>query len=111
MLSRKRKIKRSLFSCLKNGKSFYSKNLSLRTYSCKEKTKNETKFSFVVSKKVSNSATARNLLKRRGYNSIKDIKNGFVCIFYFKKTATVLSSNDLNKEILGLLKEGGVLNK
>ncbi len=113
MLSKKRRVGKELFpDILNKGTSFYGENMSLRVFSVK--LSNETKFSFVVSKKVSNKATERNFLKRRGYSVIKDItKNinkGFVCVFFFKKHTPTLSYMDLKKEILSLLRKSTILN-
>jgi len=111
MLPKKRKIERSLFSFFIKNKSFQSKNVSLKV--CfSDDSKKETKFSFVVSKKVSNLANKRNLLKRRGYHiveNIKNIKKGFICIFYFKKSVINLPYKEIKEEVIKLLKESSIV--
>jgi ribonuclease P protein component len=113
MLPKKRRVGKELFpDVLKKSKSFYGENMSLRVFLADPS--NETRFSFVVSKKVSNKANKRNLLKRRGYSIIKDttknINRGFVCVFFFKKSALTVSFADLRKEVLFMLKKSTVLN-
>ncbi len=112
MLSKKRRVNRALFSkVLSKNKSFNGKNISLRVFFGEYL--NEPRFSFVVSKKVSNKANKRNFLKKRGYSVVKNIikqtRGGAVCLFYFKKNATLLSFKDLKKEITTLLKESNIL--
>ncbi len=113
MLSKKRRVGRELFSqILTRSKSFYGNNLSLRVFKTPHSNK-ETKFSFIVSKKVSNKAVKRNLLKKRGYYAVKKISknlnNGFVCMFFLKNSSILLSYTELEKEILFLLKKANVL--
>lgn len=113
MLSKKRRVTKKLFSnTIKKSESFYGENMSLRVFSIKHLT--ETKFSFVVSKKVSNKANERNLLKRRGYCAIKNISkpinNGFTCIFFFRKNTLHNSYIKIEKEIISLLKKAKVIN-
>ena len=112
MLPKKRKVDKRLFShVFNNSESFYGKNISLRVFYVDGD--NITKFSFVVSKKVSNKANKRNLLKRRGFsvieNKIKYTNNGFVCVFYFKKNAINKSYSDIEKDIVLLLKKANIL--
>jgi len=112
MLSKKRRVNRALFSqILTKSKSFSSKNISLSVFNTYSS--NETKFSFVVSKKVSNKAVKRLVLKKRGYfaikKNIKNINKGFICIFFLKKNSTLLPYPILEKEILFLLKKAKVL--
>lgn len=116
MLSKKRRAEKSLFPrVLSKSKSFYGKNMTVRVFLLNSPDKNsKSKFSFVVSKKVSNKAVKRNLLKRRGYSVVKDIKTqineGFVCVFFFKTTTINLSYIELKKEITFLLKKSNILN-
>ncbi|HED05744.1 MAG TPA: ribonuclease P protein component [Ignavibacteria bacterium] len=112
MLSKKRKDSKELFKeVLSNSKSFYGTNMSLRVF-IGDSVEN-TRFSFVVSKKVSTKANKRNLLKRRGFsvikNTLKNIKKGFTCVFFFKKNAITVSYTELNKEILFLLRKSKIL--
>ncbi len=112
MLSKKTRVGKELFpQVLLKAKCLYVNNITLRVLSTN--ITNKTKFSFVTSKKVSNKAVKRNLLKRRGYSIVKsiskNINNGFICIFFFKKSSTLLSYTELEKEILFLLKKAKVL--
>jgi len=113
MLPKKRKVNRETFaSILKKGRSFHSKNISIRVYSSKNK-EEDSRFSFVVSKKISNNANKRNLLKRRGYDVvkgvIKNIKKGFIGIFFYKKGILDLSYLEIRDEIVFLLKKSDAL--
>lgn len=112
MLSRKFKIERKIFpKDLRKGFSFHSPNLSLFVFKTAEN--NPSKFSFVVSSKVSNKAVVRNLLRRRGYDvvakSLQFIKPSFLCVFYFKKGSGKVSFGEIEKDINGLLKKSKVL--
>ncbi len=67
-----------------------------------------SQISFVVSKKVAKTATARNLLKRRGYSIsqriIRDYPQGALLVFFLKKESIPLSFKNYEKEILGATK-------
>src|SRR6476620_3631920 len=111
MLPKKKRVERTIFpETLGRGKSAYSPFLNLKCL--KRSDKNESKFSFVVSKAVAKKAVQRNLLRRRGYSVIKDnqskIKESFTCIFFFKKESVSLSFKELEKDILFLLKKADV---
>jgi len=112
MLPKKRKVEKSLFTgVLNKSKSFYGKNISLRVFPIESL--ETTKFSFVVSKKVSNKANKRNLLKRRGFSVVKNIikhtNKGFVCVFYYKKNALSSSYVEIEKDIKYLLTKARIL--
>lgn len=116
MLAKKNRISRALFdTLLKKGVFFHSQNLSLRVMKTQ---KGLSKFSFVVSKKVSKSAVVRNLLRRRGYSVLKDsigkdskdtMNTGVVGAFFFKKGAEKLGFSELQEETVFLLKKAKVL--
>jgi ribonuclease P protein component len=106
MLSKARKIKREDFPRnFKDGKTYNSLNISL--FVSKNKTKSLSRFSFVVSSKVSKKAIKRNKLKRRGYYIInknkKIIKNNFYVVLFFKKGSVNLNFKEINNEIMFLL--------
>jgi ribonuclease P protein component len=67
-----------------------------------------SRFLFSCSKKTSNSAVKRNLLRRRGYSVIRklllDIKGGYMFCFSFKKDADKQSHNIIESNIKHLLK-------
>ncbi len=112
MLPKTKRVERSVFpETLQRGKSVYSPFLNLKCL--KRNDAKESKFSFVVSKAVAKKAVDRNLLRRRGYSTIKDnqakIKDSFTCIFFFKKESIKLSFRELEKDILFLLKKSEVL--
>jgi len=114
MIPKDRKVERDIFPTFpQKGKVFNSNSLNLKVYSNPLSETNKTKFSFIVSKKVSNKAVKRNLLKKRGYSILDEVldktKDGFVCIFFFKKESLGVDFNDLKKEILLLLKKSSVI--
>jgi ribonuclease P protein component len=113
MLPKKRRIHKAFFEkVLAEGKSFHSSFLSLKAIKDQE-SKAESRFSFVVSKKVSPLATKRNLLRRRGYSIIKKawgrIPPSFTCIFILKKGVGALSFKDFEKEVLFLLEKARII--
>jgi ribonuclease P protein component len=115
MLPKKRRISRKEFGHLfLNGKRFNS-SAFLMNLVTKDKafSSNDTRFSFSVSKKVSNSAVLRNKLRRRGYSvvekNIEKIKTGFLISFSFKKGAEKYSFDQTEKEIVDLLSKASVL--
>ncbi len=90
----------------------HSANLSLRVTKTQ---KGLSKFSFVVSKKVSKSAVVRNLLRRRGYSALQSALDrekistgGFLGAFFFKKGADKLDFKSIQSEVVFLLKKGGI---
>lgn len=112
MLSRKFKIERKIFpKDLRKGLNFHSPSLSLFVFRGPEK--GHSRFSFVVSSKVSNRAVIRNLLRRRGYGVVEKVlletKPSFLCVFYFKKGSDKTPFGEIEKEIVGLLKKSQVL--
>ncbi len=87
MLPKKFRIARDEFKSLKNRvKIADSQSVFLSIYKNNE---NTSKFAFSCSKKVSNKAITRNLLRRRGYNYINKNLNvfpkGYYFVFSFKK--------------------------
>jgi ribonuclease P protein component len=118
MLPKKNRISRTVFDLIfNNGKSIYSKSITLKYLKINNDLKNEigyqSRFSFVAPSKIFKRSVYRNFLKRAGYNIIrknkKNIKDGFVAVFLFKKTATKESFNELEKEILLLLNKAKIL--
>ena len=122
MLPKRQKVPRRLFiEALTKGRSIHSKYLSLRFLKSKEL--KQSRFSFIVSSKVSKKATVRNLLKRRGYYIVrknkKNISDQFIFLFFFsaksgsafggKKTKTTDPFKELEREILTLFKKTGIL--
>jgi len=116
VIPKKRKLTKEHFRLFKReGKVFRSPHLTLRIYAAPQSS--PSRFSFVVSKKVSKKSTERNLLKRRGYAAVKgslpDIRDGFSCVFFFKNSPKegLLSADALEKEVTQILKEAKVLGK
>jgi ribonuclease P protein component len=106
MLPKENKIKRAAFDeLLKKGRVYHSSFFSLRATKTSDKL---TKASFVVSKKVANTAIKRNLLRRRGYAAIKGFiegNPGLILAFFLKKEAASLPFLEYKKEILLLAKQ------
>jgi ribonuclease P protein component len=105
MLAKKRRIEKKLFSVsFQNSRRFNSPHLFLTL------SKNENKpsrFSFSISKKICKHAVDRNRYRRRGYSviskNLKNIPDGFLFFFSFKKGVYPVLFSDLEKEIVGLL--------
>lgn len=116
MLSKKNKIPYSLFTKLLTAKSFKGgdKNINIRIVSVNNTTL-ESRFSFVVSTKVSKLAVVRNKLKRHGYRAIAKhlnvIKPGYCIFFYFKKGSSNVSYLDVEDSIVVLLKNFKIISQ
>ena len=114
MISKKNKIPYSLFATLLSAKSKKGggQHVNIRVVRMEDITL-ESRFSFIVSTKVSKLAVARNKLKRCGYGTIskylKDINCGYCVFFYFKKGSSGVSCDDIEKDVILLLEEYGVL--
>ncbi len=114
MLPAKLKIGRKIFpKDLRRGAVFHSPTLSLFVFRSPEDKK--SRFAFVVSSKISSKAAERNLLRRRGYATVRKllpaIKPSFFCVFYFKKGSSKKSFKEIEKETTFLLEKSGILNK
>lgn len=97
----KRANKTEVKNIIKNGKKIYSPIFSF----CYLEDKLE-KTAFIVSKKVASKATERNELRRIGYNYMNKItKITFSKVFIFKKSLKNTSKEDIEKEIVFLLKK------
>lgn len=111
MLPKSKKISRALFKDIFSRK----KNISSSFFSlsfCNTKQPLLSRFSFVISKKIAGKATARNILKRRGYAFLQKnkekIQPSFAVIFFLKKGVEKLSPKDFHVEMVLLLKKIGV---
>jgi len=101
-----KRVTRTVFPLvLKKGHVFHAPHISLRVISAPETV--ESAFAFVVSRKVTNMAVKRNLLKRRGRHIVREatekLKNKYTGVFFFKKDADSLSFEELQEEIASLL--------
>ncbi len=81
-----------------------------------KKSTGPSKFSFVVSKKVSKSAVQRNLLRRRGYSALRLILGKkklhtlpVLGVFFLKKDAEKLTFSAFQNEVRLLLKKAQIL--
>ncbi|MSU45153.1 MAG: ribonuclease P protein component [Candidatus Zambryskibacteria bacterium] len=114
MLPKKNRIsRREIEVILKNGSRYNSPNLLMYLYkNGKEKKLQNSQFSFSISKKISKNAVDRNKQRRRGYSVINKhidkIKDGYYCMFVFKKGSGSIKYENLEKEILELLSESNV---
>jgi len=115
MLSKKYKISREEFPKNdKNGLFYNSKNLTLTVKKAQKPSKN-TKFSFIVSKKVAKSAVLRNKMKRRGYYAAKKLINStkpsILAIFMLKRGVDSIPYQEFEDQIVFLLKKAKILDK
>lgn len=58
-------------------------------------------FSFIVPKSVEKKATKRNFLKRKGYNSLREIgiRNGIAGVFFYKKDSSSTKTKEIKESI------------
>ena len=113
MLSRSKKISSGDFKTLRQPlKTAHTENLSLSVYRGVES--QGVQVAFVVSKKANKSAVKRNLLKRRGFESVKrvfeTIKEPYFLVFHFKKGEKSLSFNDIDTQVKTLLRNTDVVS-
>lgn len=113
MLSAKNRAdKKLLIKILKEGKSFFSNNILLKTLPVNQ---NNSVFAFVVPAKTIKKATDRNKLKRRVRHivktSLEEIKKGVGVIVFLKKGIKNKSFYETKEEITQLFKKGGILLK
>jgi len=111
MIPKKNRISKDFFEKIsKKGKSFHSPIFSVKILENNEKI---SRFSTVVSKKVSKIAPKRNLIKRRVNSVLNNNKNtikpGFFVVFYVKPGALDQSFDQIKEETLDLLKKSGLL--
>ena len=107
MLAKNRRIGKKIFSVhFSKLERFVSPHLFL-TIVKNEKANEPSRFAFSISKKICKRAVDRNRLRRQGYSIVgkylKNIPDGFLFFFSFKKSAYPVSFADLEKEICGLL--------
>jgi len=113
MLPKKNKIKKGYFSSDNKRKiTFHSQYASISIE--KKEDNKSSKFSFVVSGKISKKAVQRNKIKRRGYYVIKkflpQIKTSYYVAFYIKKEIMNLRYDEFEKQILFLLNKAKLIN-
>lgn len=102
MLPKKNRISRKEISeIFKVGRVVYSSNLFLKYVV--NKGLNEPKVSFSAPKSVSTKAHKRNLLRRIGYDSLKDkiylLPKGFAGVFVFNKKSILGTDSQKTKKI------------
>ncbi len=100
------KTKKDFDKINKSRNKFYSQNLFLK-FSKNDLT--ESRFSVIVSKKVSKRAVDRNLIRRRIYEIIRlnlpKIKNGFDFLIFTKQNTLNLDYNQLEIELFYLFQK------
>lgn len=112
MLPKNRRIKRQIFSdLLSKGKRFSTAHLL--AFLVKKGDKSLSQFAVSVSKKICKKAVDRNKYRRQSYaiisSHIKDISNGFFCLFVFKRGSYPVSFNQLESEIDNILSSFGII--
>ncbi|MCD4704975.1 ribonuclease P protein component [bacterium] len=112
MIAKKFRLKsrKDFDQILKSKNKFYSQNLVLKF------SKNDldlSRFSVVVSKKISKKAVDRNLIRRRVYEIIRlnmdKIKKGWDLIIFSKKAVLNLDYSEIEKELFYILKKANLL--
>lgn len=106
MLSKKRRVSRKLFDEVFPKTRIYSTDFFTIRYATTEEER-ETRFSIIVSKKVSSKAVRRNFIKRRIASVLKSmesgIKNSYIVLIFCKKKTLDASFGDLREEIIRAL--------
>lgn len=106
MLSKRHRISKEAFKTIGNqGVTLHSPLFSVKISFPKDAT---TKATFVVSAKVSPKAVVRNRLRRRGYETIRELLPALTpmqFIFFLKKEAVTAQSAEFRKQIEAILKK------
>lgn len=101
-----------LAKILKQGKSFFSDSVFIKTLPIDQDT---PVFSFIVSAKVSKKATDRNKIKRRARHivktALKDVKKGIGAAVVFRAKVKNKDFYEIKDEMLRLFKKSGILLK
>jgi len=104
------KLKKNFDLVLRSREKFYSINFVLRFHKNQEA---NSRFAFVISKKVSKKAVERNLIKRRMSEvirmSILNIISGYDIIFFAKPSVLKLDYKKTQDELIYLLKKSKLL--
>lgn len=102
--------KRDFDEFAKSSSKFYSNNFVLRFV---KNHKDISCFAVVISKKISAKAVIRNKVRRRIYEVIRlnidKIKKGYNIIIFVKKGILDLDYNDIEKELLYVLKKAELI--
>lgn len=111
MLKKERRLaKEEIEEIIKKGRSIYSPFVSIRYLIDSNK---NSRFSFVISSKVSKSAVSRNLFKRRCraiiQKNLDKIKDGGSFIFFAKNGVLERSYRELESDVIGLLERSKML--
>lgn len=106
MLPRSRRVSTPLFQeIVEKGKSYHSAHLSLRLLSTRE----PSRFTFSVPKKVDTRATKRNYIKRKGLALLRPhldaLPPGFAGIFFAKSGIATLPTVEYQQEITYLIEK------
>lgn len=97
MLSKQKRIPRTLFPHVANGGAFHTHLFTVRW---KKSSQDGGRFSVVVSKKVAKTAVLRNKLRRRFYSALQNFPVKEVQgVIFVKKEATQASTADIVREI------------
>jgi len=113
MLPIKRRVKKESFAkIMKDGVFLHAPNLYLRFLDKKDNS--PSLFGFVVPNKVKKTSVGRHLIKRKLTAMIEKVligaKPGPSCLFFVKKDITLLSNQEIEKEIIDLLKKAKILS-
>ncbi len=104
------KFKKDFDNILKSRNKFFSNNFSIKFY---PNYQDISKFSIVVSTKISKKATVRNQLRRRIFEILRlkmpNIKSGYSVMIFAKQGAILLDYENLEQEIFYLLNKSRLL--
>ena len=120
MLPIKRRVKKESFpKIMKDGVFLHAPNFYLRflcptSLELRGANLQASRFGFVVPNKVKKTSVGRHLIKRKLTAVVEKVligaKSGFSCLFFVKKDITLLSNQEIEKEIIDLLKKAKILS-
>ena len=101
MVSKKKRVTKDLFHVIMKTGRVISSPLFLFRYIPQK----DVKVAFVASKSIAKSAVERNNMRRRGYNTIRNIPlQNIACIFFYKKEAKKANFEEIKTEVENILK-------
>ena len=105
MISKKNRVNKDLFNKIFKEGSIIHSPIFLFKYT--KNLENKGLYSFVVPKTVAKSAVKRNSLRRKGYNSLRNIGiiGGISGIFFYKKGTSGVLTTEIKESIELTLKK------
>jgi ribonuclease P protein component len=105
MISKKNRVNKGLFDKIFKEGAFIHSPIFMFKYV--KNPGNKGIFSFVVPKTVAKTAVKRNSLRRKGYNTLKNIGiiDGISGVFFYKKGTSLSSLPEIRESVTMILKK------